>query len=135
MGPAKYKVLLVDDSSDDRFFERIVLERSEKFVVVKEACDGQEAIDHLQGNDDFPDIMILDLKMPRKNGFDVLQWMQTAQLKNLTVVVMSGSWLAEDISKSLALGAHAYFKKASSKDEQDKMIFDIEKLLGERRTN
>ena len=77
--------------------------------------------------------MLLDLKMPRKNGFDVLQWLQTQNLKNLTVAVMSGSWLSEDIVKSLELGAHAYFKKTSLKAEQEKMISDIEKLLHERK--
>jgi len=134
MGTDKYKVLLVDDSLDDRFFERILLERSPKFVVIAEACDGQEALDYLQGNGELPDIMLLDLKMPRKNGFDVLRWIQTANLGNLTVAVMSGSSLAEDITESLALGAHAYFKKTSSKEENEQMIADIEKLLHERKT-
>jgi hypothetical protein len=46
---------------------------------------------------------------------------------------LSGSWLAEDITQSLALGAHAYFKKTSLKEEQEEMIFDIEKLLHERK--
>jgi two-component system response regulator len=129
----KYKVLLVDDSPDDRFFMRKILEQSSKILVIEEACDGQEAMDYLQGNGDFPDIVLLDLKMPRKNGFDVLQWIQTAHLGNLTVAVMSGSWLAEDITRSLALGAHAYFKKTSSREEEEKMINDIEKLLHERK--
>ena len=129
----KYKVLLVDDSPDDRFFERIVLERSAKFIVVREACDGQEAMDYLQGNTDPPDLMLLDLKMPRKTGFDVMRWVRASNLKNLTVAVMSGSWLAEDITQSLALGAHAYFKKSSSRVDQDKMIDDIEQLLSKRK--
>ena len=129
MGKDKYTVLLVDDSLDDRFFIRRFLEKSLKFVVVGEASDGQEAMDYLQGKGEFPDIVLLDLKMPRKNGFDVLQWIQTANLGILTMAVMSGSWLAEDITQSLTLGAHAYFKKASSKEEQEKMILDIEKLL------
>ena len=134
MGTDKYKVLLVDDSPDDRFFERIILERSPKFIVVGEARDGQEAMDYLQGKGDFPDLVLLDLKMPRKNGFDVLQWIQTAKLDRLTVAVMSGSWLAEDVAQSLALGAHAYFKKSSSREEQDQMISEIEKLLNERKS-
>jgi CheY-like chemotaxis protein len=137
MNKDKYKVLLVDDSSDDRFFMRIVLERSSELLVVGESRDGQEAIDYLQGKgafgdrhaSPFPDIMLLDLKMPGKTGFDVLQWIQAQNLGSLTVAVISGSWLAEDIAKSLALGAHAYFKKTSVKEEQEKMIRDIEKLL------
>jgi len=132
MGTEKYKVLLVDDSTDDLFFERLIFERSANFIVIGEARDGQEAINYLQENSNPPDIMLLDLKMPRKNGFDVLQWIQTAKLSNLKVVVVSGSWLTEDIARSQALGAHAYFKKTSSREEQDKMLADIEKLLGKR---
>jgi CheY-like chemotaxis protein len=135
MGMDKYKVLLVDDSPDDRFFEKTFLERSSKFIVIGEARDGQEAIDYLQGGGEAPDLMLLDLKMPRKNGFDVLQWIRTLNLGSLTVAVMSGSSLAEDITQSMALGAHAYFKKASSREEQEKMIVDIEKLLEERKNS
>jgi CheY-like chemotaxis protein len=143
MSGDKYKVLLVDDSPDDRFFMRMVLERSSKFVIVGELRDGQEAIDYLGRknafNDSkafpFPELVLLDLKMPHKNGFDVLQWIQTQNLENLTVAIMSGSWLSEDIAKSKALGAHAYFKKTSLKTEQKQMIRDIEKLLQERQSN
>jgi CheY-like chemotaxis protein len=136
----KYTVLLVDDSPDDRFFMRIILERSAKFGVVKEARDGQEAIDYLQGEGSFsdraavpfPDIVLLDLKMPRKTGFEVLQWVQAHEVGNLMVAIVSGSSLADDIASSLALGAAAYFKKTSLKAEQQKMICEIEKLLDER---
>ncbi len=48
MSKNKYKVFLVDDSPDDRFFMRTVLERSASFVVVAEARDGQEAMDFLK---------------------------------------------------------------------------------------
>ncbi|MCE0484058.1 MAG: response regulator [Methylacidiphilales bacterium] len=136
----QYKVLLVDDSADDRLFMRIMLERNPRFPVAGEVRDGQEAIDYLTGSGlfsdrqrfPFPDILLLDLKMPRKTGFDVLEWLRTAHMPKLTVMVVSGSWLPEDVTRSLALGAHAYFKKTSTKAEQDKMIADIEKLLEAR---
>ena len=137
MSQNKYTVVLVDDSEDDRLFMRMILERSSKLVVVGEARDGQEAMDYLKGEGvfenrktyPFPDVLLLDLKMPRKNGYDVLEWLQTQSLKNLTVVVISGSWLAEDVAKSMALGAHGYFKKTSVKEEQEGMVSGIENLL------
>ncbi len=135
-----FKVLLVDDSSDDRFFLRIALKRSEKLVVIGELQDGDESMSYLKGEGKFgnrlkypfPDIMLIDLKMPGKTGFDVLEWLMTEKMNDLTVAVMSGSWLAEDISKSRSLGAHAYFKKSSEKEEQLKMIAEIEMLLEKR---
>jgi len=127
-----YKVLIVDDSADDRFFLRIMLEPHAEFEIVGEARDGQEAIDLLNGANRF-DLMFLDLKMPGKSGFDVLQWIQNQALIRPTVAVMSGSWLQEDITKSLSLGAHAYFKKSSLKEDQQKMISDLKSLLRERK--
>jgi len=137
----RYTAFLVDDSEDDRLFMQLILKRSSKLVVIGEARDGQEAIDYLKGEGVFsnrqiypmPDVLLLDLKMPGKNGYDVLQWLKTQSFNDLTVVVVSGSWLAEDISKSLALGAHGYFKKTSVKEEQEVMVHGIENILKEHR--
>ena len=133
MNKSACKVLIVDDSPDDRFFLRMLLGRHAQFVIVGEARDGQEAIEWLSTSANSPDLVILDLKMPGKDGFDVLQWIRNQSLGNLTVAVMSGSWLQEDINRSISLGAHAYFKKTSLKEEQGKMISDLEKLLYERK--
>jgi CheY-like chemotaxis protein len=136
----KFTVLLVDDSMDDRLFMRRIIERSDRLIVVGEARDGQEAIDYLGGDGLFsdsnvyprPDILFLDLKMPRKNGFDVLDWIKSECPKNLLVFVASGSWLAEDVARSRALGADGYFKKSSEKREQEEMIRKILQLSEER---
>src|ERR1700744_699976 len=100
MTMGKLRALLVDDSSDDRFFMRMVLERNDKFIVEGEVCDGQEAMDYLKQARRLPDIVLLDLKMPGKNGFDVLEWIQTANLGDLVIAVLSGSWLAEEIGSA-----------------------------------
>ena len=116
----KYSILLVDDSEDDRFFMR-------------RAIHHQPAPDRLSGKSatatwpsiisvaterfaiarsiPFPTPILLDLKMPRRTGHEVLQWMQTQSFKDLFVAVVSGSFLPEDIALSMAFGANAYFKK------------------------
>ncbi|HEY0256713.1 MAG TPA: response regulator [Candidatus Methylacidiphilales bacterium] len=129
MSKGEYAVLIVDDSPDDRFFLRALLARKPEYHIVGEARDGQVAIDWLKAGTQRADLVFLDLKMPVKNGFEVLQWIQNQSLRDLTVVIMSGSWLQEDIAKSISLGAHAYFKKTSLKEEQDQMLCDLEKLL------
>ena len=126
----KYSVLLADDSSDDRLFMQRIIERSERLMIVGETCDGQETIEYLKGENSYgdrtlhpyPNILILDLKMPRKSGFDVLQWLQGVHEKHLLVFVMSGSQLATDVDKSHELGADGYFKKSSEKNEQLEMV-------------
>jgi CheY-like chemotaxis protein len=132
-----YAVMLVDDSEEDRLLMRRALRSNEKLQVVSEVSDGEEAIAYLSGVGSFsdrqkfpwPDILLLDLKMPRKDGFDVLQWLRSRGIENLIVVVLSGSFLPEDVARSFSYGADAYHKKSAVREEQQAMIREIEGLL------
>ena len=131
---SSYKVFVVDDSEEDRFFMRKMLDRSPKLTVIGEACDGQELLDYLDrlpvsADATRPDILILDLKMPRKNGYDVLMWLKEQKIPNLIVIVTSGSCLPEDVNRSRELGAHSYFKKTSIRSEQDAILRELESSL------
>ena len=116
---AAYKLLIVDDSEDDRFFLERELKSIPSCGIVGIVYDGEAAIDYLSGAATFanralfpmPDVMLLDLKMPRMNGFDVLRWLQRQSLAQLTVIVLSSSMLVEDIHRAKALGAHHYVVK------------------------
>jgi CheY-like chemotaxis protein len=138
---AAFGVLLVDDSEDDRLFLRMALRENPRLVVVGELCDGQEAISYLSGSGKFanreqfpfPDAMLLDLKMPGKTGYDVLSWLRTQSFGNLVVIVISGSFLPEDVSRSLALGATAYHRKAMLKEERDLLFSEIEDSFAARQ--
>lgn len=133
----KFNILLVDDSEDDRLFMRRALRLNPRLNVVAEVCDGEEAIAYLSGQDvfndrekhPFPDALLLDLKMPRKSGHEVLEWLQTQPFDSLIVIVMSGSFLPADITRSMDLGADDYHKKNSSIEEQEALVQNIEKLL------
>jgi two-component system response regulator len=132
-----YSVLLADDSDNDRFLMRRALRNHPRLTVVGEVCDGTEVIEYLSRSRackdawkyPFPDLLLLDLKMQFKNGFEVLQWLQTQKFKELLVVVLSGSSLPEDYDRSLALGAHAYYVKIPDRQAQREMLRSIEKLL------
>jgi CheY-like chemotaxis protein len=132
-----FSVLLVDDSDDDRLFVRRALRKSPGFVVVGELCDGEAAIAYLAGQGEFgnrekfpyPDVVILDLKLPKKTGHEVLEWFRAQRLGKLSVVVLSGSFLPEDITRSQELGVDAYFKKEALAEDQQAMIAEMEKIL------
>jgi CheY-like chemotaxis protein len=136
-----FGVLLVDDSEDDRLFLRMALHDNPRLAVVGELCDGEEAISYLSGRGEFadrakfpfPDVMLLDLKMPGKTGYDVLNWLRTQSFNNFVVIVVSGSFLPEDISRSLALGAAAYHRKAMLKEERQVLFSEIEGSLAMMR--
>ncbi|MDB6020842.1 MAG: putative response regulator, CheY [Pedosphaera sp.] len=137
MTKERYSVLLVDDSEDDRLFMGLAIQATSRLKVVGEVGDGEAAIDYLDGQNrfqdrdqhPFPDVVLLDLKMPRKNGHEVLQWLQTRPFGGLFVAVVSGSFLPEDIARSKALGADAYFKKGALKEELQAMINELTQML------
>jgi CheY-like chemotaxis protein len=132
-----YLVLLVDDSDDDRLFMRMAFRSSLKLTIVAEVSNGEEAMAYLTGSGaysdrqkfPFPDLVLLDLKMPRFNGFEVLSWLKTQSFPNLKVVVLSGSLLSEDVANTLKLGADAYHVKAASRPEQEQIVQNIEQML------
>lgn len=136
----KYSVLLVDDSEDDILFIRRAIRRHSRLFIIGEVHDGEDAIHYLSGEGayfdrekyPFPDVVLLDLKMPRKSGHDVLRWLRDQTFDGLFVVVVSGSFLPEDIEHSLSLGANAYYKKNALREEQDDLIRRIEDHLDNR---
>ena len=107
-------ILLVDD--DDSL--PILLERAIKRcgvpIELHSVRDGEEAVHYLVRDhaSELPSLILLDLKMPRMNGFEVLKWKQTQpQLDGLRVVVWSSSDLEADRKLALHLGASSYFVK------------------------
>jgi CheY-like chemotaxis protein len=135
-----FTVLMVDDSDDDRFFLRLALEGFPRLRLIHELHDGEQAILYLSGTGPFadrhkhplPDLMLLDLKMPRKTGFEVLAWLRNHPLPTLTVIVLSGSHLGDDIGASIALGAHGFWTKTAVGEKLRTILQEIEEILDNR---
>ena len=113
-------ILLVEDSSDDALLVSTAVERTLAGIRVLLVHNGQEAIRYLDGQspyDDrarhpFPDLVLLDLKMPLVNGFEVLRWIRSQpRLRRLPVIVLTGSLLPEDTQKAYDAGANSYLVK------------------------
>lgn len=82
--------------------------------------DGQEAIDYLTGIGEFedrakyplPTLVILDLNLPKKSGFEVLEWIRSQpRLRDLIVFILSTSSLQNDLERAMQVGANSYFVK------------------------
>jgi CheY-like chemotaxis protein len=113
-------VLLVDDREDDVILTQQAFGKASvrnKLYVVR---DGAEAIAYLEGRGQFerreefplPDLLLLDINMPRVDGFGVLQWVRTNEaLKSLRVVMLTTSDEMTDIDKAYALGVNSYVVK------------------------
>jgi CheY-like chemotaxis protein len=135
----KFSILLADDSENDRLFLRHGMRNHPRCKIVAEVENGEEAIAYLAGAGKyhdrklcpFPDLLVLDLRMPRLSGFDVLRWLRQQNFPALRALVHSGSMLTEDSEQALALGAHAYRTKAASLEEQRQIVTVMEALLQE----
>ena len=114
----QWTVLLVDDSEDDRFLFNYAFRTAGIPGRILESEDGDEAIDVLQtarasaSGPGWPDVMFLDLKMPGRDGFDVLAWVkQTVRDRPLDIYVLSGSNEPSDVQRARELGADDYITK------------------------
>lgn len=116
-------LLLAEDSEDDAFFFRWTLQKAGLKCDLVHAADGEEALRILQGCATAdgrravhcPDLVFLDLKMPARSGFEVLEWIQAHPFDPpLDVAVLSGSEHASDVARATALGASAYHVKPIS---------------------
>lgn len=123
MSTATEVILLVEDNEDDVFFMRRALRTSGVTASLCVATDGQQAIDYLAGSGRFgdraahplPNLVFLDLKLPFKNGFEVLDWIrQQASLHHIPVVMLTSSNEDRDRTRSVALGAACYLIKPPS---------------------
>ena len=123
-----FVILLAEDDENDAWLVKRALSRGDIHNPVMVARDGQEAIDYLEGTGPFadreqfplPTIVLLDIKMPKKNGLEVLEWIRRnggGGLKLLPVIIMSSSSIQEDIDRAYQLGVNAYLVKPTAFDE------------------
>lgn len=119
-------MLLAEDDANDELFVRRAVEHVAAKVVVMTVPNGEDAIAYLTGTppyDDrnlypFPNLVVLDLKMPRKTGLELLLWMQeNPGVVNVPVVVLSGSIFKEEHQEALRLGAAGFFSKTTDYNE------------------
>ena len=116
MGAQKCNLLLVDDSDDDRALFQLAFKRAgTRMELLCPVTAGEDAIAYLSGRaayrdrdlHPYPQVLVLDLKMPGKSGFEVLEWLKTQPARPL-IIVLSGSDHQTDMERALALGADYY---------------------------
>lgn len=114
-------ILVVEDDPNDLFFLKRAFSTVQAKCLMQAVADGAEAIDYLRGVDDYadrrlfpiPTLILMDLKMPRVNGFEFLAWLRREPgVRTIPVVVFSSSNLPEDVKRAYELGANSFVVKA-----------------------
>jgi CheY-like chemotaxis protein len=125
------QILLAKDNENDALLFRRAIEAAGVPANLHVVRDGQEAVDYLAGINAYtdrakhplPKLMLLDLKMPRMDGFEVLTILRNKLgFTRLPVIVLTGSDNPSDIKRAYELGATSYFQKPTSLEGLDEMI-------------
>jgi CheY-like chemotaxis protein len=129
--PSSRTILLVDDSEDDRILLRRAFQKAGVINPVQEVVSGDAAIAYLNGDGPyqdrqkypFPGILLLDLNMPGKDGFEVLAWVRNKlTVGGLLIIVLSRLDEMRNINRAYALGANSFLTKPGDLMELEGLI-------------
>jgi CheY-like chemotaxis protein len=124
-------ILLVEDNEDDVVLIQRALRKGGIDAPVHVAWDGDEAIEYLSGTGKYqdsvhyplPTVVLLDIRLPRRNGLEVLEWVKNHEaLALLPVVMFTNSAEDVDIRQAYKLGANSYLKKPYTLSETTTLL-------------
>ncbi len=124
-------ILLAEDDPNDVLLIQRAFQKAGMKNVLKVVRDGEQAIEYLSGRDQYanrerfplPYLLLLDLKMPGTDGFEVLQFLRgVPELRRLLVVVLTSSNLQADVDRAYELGANSYLVKPVEFEEMVNLI-------------
>jgi len=135
-------VLCVDDSSDDTLLLRRACRRAGVKFVLQSVDDGDKAIAYLSGMEGFsdrttypiPTLVLLDLKMPTKTGFEVLEWLRShPEYDSLPVAVFTSSHHESDIHEAYRKGANCFLTKPGDYSQLVELVKALEQSFEDRQ--
>src|ERR1700694_3332624 len=120
-------VLLADDDKDDRSFFRRAIDEVRVKTILDTVNDGQQLMEYLlKKKNSLPDVIFLDLNMPRKSGIECLEEIRSNKdLKDISIVIYSTSGADEDIEATFLKGANVYIKKPNDYETLKKIIAEV----------
>ena len=127
--------MLAEDDPNDVLLIQRAFQRTHLANPVQVVRDGEEALAYLSGQGAFADrerhplpvLMLMDLKMPRKTGLEVLAWLrQQPGLKRLPVIVLTSSNQSPDVNRAYELGANSYLVKPAGFDSLLELVKNLD---------
>jgi CheY-like chemotaxis protein len=139
----KLTILLVDDDPNDLALFGIAVEDSVYDIWLHTASDAHQAIERLEGHGSYadrtlhpiPELVLLDIKMPRADAFDFLAWRNHApNFSSLPVLIFSDSVDKAEVERAMKMGAHSYLPKPFRLQEWHAAIAQVWELGMKLRT-
>ena len=124
-------MLVAEDRDEDVQLLKLACGRAKVSLPLHFVTNGQEVVDYLKGKGRFADrqehplprLLLLDLNMPLRNGFEVLEWLRLQPgLRRLLVIVFTSSQMPEDVNRAFELGANSYLVKPVSFEELSQLM-------------
>ena len=141
MGPAEV-ILLVDDDANDILTAQTSFAKANSSNPLHVVSSGQEAIDYLAGAGQFadrerfplPTVVLLDLKMPDKDGFEVLEWARAqAMFGGILFIILTGLEKISDVNRAYQAGASSYLIKPFTIDRFNELVETVQRLRRKRK--
>ncbi len=132
---AEKHILLAEDEDSDALLMLRAFRKANIKAPLFRVKDGEEVVSYLMGHGVYanreeyplPSLLLLDLKMPKKNGFEVLEWLKSQpKLKRLPVTVLTSSDQFEDIQHAYDAGANSYLQKPSEFNDLIEVISSLQ---------
>jgi CheY-like chemotaxis protein len=122
-------ILLVEDNAGDVRLTREALTEAEVDVDLVAVPDGEQALDFLRGDDEPPELILLDLNLPKKNGLEVLEEIKAdPDLRRVPVIMLTTSSSARDIAACYDRGVNCYVVKPLELDDFTALIGAINRF-------
>ncbi len=135
-----FTVLLVEDDLNDIFLVKRAFKKAQIANPLQVVTDGEKAIQYLEGVGEYadrrlhpiPKLIVMDIKMPVKTGFEVLEWLKgdSQPLRTIPIVIVSSSDDPHDVNRAYELGANAYMVKPMDFKEVEHLFQSITHYWG-----
>ena len=141
-GQRKFFVLIADDQEAERFFIREAIRRHAPLLqIVGELPDGEDVISYLWGYGEYgdrnvyplPDLLIMDVRMPRMTGIQVLEWLATQSFPSLKIAMLADSSSVEYGPKARGLGLQHFYPKGVDTSSLAEIVKKLQTELAANR--
>ncbi|QMW06716.1 response regulator [Spirosoma foliorum] len=107
-----FNILIVDDDEDDQYLIQAAFEKDSARYNLQFAADGTDVLEKIDAHQFLPDLVLLDLNMPRMHGFEVLKHLKDSPVyRHVPVVILTTSDNENDINQAYQLGANTFLTK------------------------